>query len=204
MDYFYDQAAHRFINARGHPLAWSTVRNNYRRILDVARTDVARLAQQLRAGEITLAEWQRAMAHQVKLVHVASAVARGGQLQMSQGDWGFVGGRIKDQYAYLRNFANQIASGEQAVNGVISLRADMYVDAGRSTQEALRRRMMGETGYVDERRHLGVAEHCGDCVEYADRGWQPIDSLPEIGDSQCMVRCQCFFQYRLPDGQEGE
>jgi hypothetical protein len=56
------------------------------------------------------------------------------------------------------------------------------------------------SGKQMERRVLGVAEHCSDCVEYAARGWQPIGELPELGDSRCISNCRCHFIYRTADG----
>lgn len=34
------------------------------------------------------------------------------------------------------------------------------------------------------------------CVDYALSGWQPIGTLPPIGDSQCGQNCECRFEFR--------
>ena len=48
-----------------------------------------------------------------------------------------------------------------------------------------------------ERRVLGhpKTEHCADCPPLAALGWQPIGTLPDIGDSECEGRCLCHFVY---------
>jgi hypothetical protein len=65
----------------------------------------------------------------------------------------------------------------------------------------------------EELRVLGEADHCsteddpdGDregCLELAALGWQPIGTLPKIGESVCIVNCHCRFAYRKhgPDGE---
>jgi len=126
----------------------------------------------------------------------AGAGARGGWAQMSQSDWGKVGAQIKAQYAYLNNFAQEIASGKQALNGQVLARADMYGKATHSTYEAIRGQMAEVRGMTEERRVLTPGENCPDCIDYAAQGWQPIGSLPVIGDSVCMTNCRCEFEYR--------
>jgi hypothetical protein len=62
-------------------------------------------------------------------------------------------------------------------------------------------------GAAQERRRLGVAEHCrthGDlegCVELHDLGWQPIGSLPRLGQTPCRTNCKCHWQFRYQDEQ---
>lgn len=55
--------------------------------------------------------------------------------------------------------------------------------------------------FNQERRVLGMAEHCGDCPPLAAMGWQPLGSLPMIGDTECNGHCKCHFEYRVPGGQ---
>lgn len=49
-----------------------------------------------------------------------------------------------------------------------------------------------------ERRVLGQpkTEHCSDCPEFAGLGWQPIGTLPHIGESECGPLCLCHFEYK--------
>jgi hypothetical protein len=48
-----------------------------------------------------------------------------------------------------------------------------------------------------ERRKLGnpPTGHCSDCPPLADMGWQPIGTLPDIGDTECGGFCWCWFEY---------
>jgi hypothetical protein len=48
----------------------------------------------------------------------------------------------------------------------------------------------------EERRVLGVADHCPGCLEQAGLGWQPIGTLDEIGTEECGNNCRCEYEYR--------
>lgn len=171
----------------------------------VAAQDQMRfLTQQLNAHAITTEQWQLEMMQEIKIAHTsAAASARGGWAQMTPGDWGAVGREIRTQYDYLRNFANEITSGKQLLNGTALVRADLYGQAARGTFEEMRRRMMRLLyGMTEEIRRLGHADHCEDCIKFSGH-WAAIGTLPRIGESVCITNCHCRFDYRRPNGKGG-
>ncbi|HLE52711.1 MAG TPA: hypothetical protein VI755_11650 [Anaerolineales bacterium] len=207
--YGWNEATGRYIDLRtGQFVRFADVRDALESVIDASAIRINVLTKSLVDGQISLAEWQSGMLEQVKLAHTASAAsARGGWAQMSQSDWGAAGRLIRTQYDFLRNFSDQIASGEQLLNGTALVRADMYGDAARGTFEEMRRRYERTmNGMEFERRVLGEADHCPDCLDYAAEGWQPIGTLPAIGDSICLTNCHCTFEYRTgtPDIEESE
>ena len=138
----------------------------------------------------------------MKIVHALSAaLSLGGWFNVKPSDWGRVGSLTKWQYERLTNFANEIASGKQALDGRFTLRVNMYAKAARGTGEEIARAVAAENGYTKERRILGVADHCRTagglqgCVELAEKGWEPIGTLPRIGDTPCRTNCHCHFIY---------
>lgn len=77
-------------------------------------------------------------------------------------------------------------------------RAEQYGNAAwQGGQKVLRRRKKASGGARWERRILGhpKTEHCNDCPPLAKLGWQPIGTLPDIGDTECGGRCYCHFEY---------
>ena len=197
--YSWNATAHRYIdNETGRFVSSADIRNSLENLIDQSGLNMNALTQSLQDGKISLADWQTGMMQQIKLTHTASgALANGGWAQMTPSDWGLTGQRIREQYDYLRNFAKQIASGEQPFDGRMLVRADMYADAGNGTYWEIDKRSHLADGYDIGRRVLeSGAEHCDDCLEYASEGWMPIDDIPEIGDSQCMTRCRCEIEYR--------
>lgn len=202
----WNETAGRYIDlSTGRFVPFSDVRDALESVIDVAAERMNSVTQQLIAGDVSLAEWQGVMMEQIKVSHVAAAASsRGGWAQMSQADWGAAGRMIRDQYDYLRNFANEIASGKQALDGRALVRADLYGDAARGTFEQMRRRYeQQQNGMEEERRVLGEADHCPGCLDQAALGWQPIGELDPIGAEECITRCHCTFFYRRM-GADGE
>ena len=137
------------------------------------------------------------MEQQIRTTHAATAAAaKGGWDRMSKSDWGWVGSQVKKQYQYLDKFIRDVESGKMKLNGMVNVRAKMYAYAGRGTYEEMRGRMMKVRGKKEERRVLGVAEHCNGCIAEAARGWQPIGTLAPIGSQECRTHCQCHKIYR--------
>lgn len=191
---YYDMDTGRFVS-------FSSVRDALESVMDYHALQMNALAEKLQAGEISLAAWQRGMMENIKGSHVAAiAAANGGWAQVSQSQWGAAGQQIREQYDYLRNFAAQIASGEQPLDGRFLVRTDMYGDAARDTFEDSRGRLMVTEGFEEESAVLepGV-DHCDGCLERHSEGWQPIGTLLPIGDAECTVRCHCTLIYRRRD-----
>ena len=209
--YGWNEGAGRYIDlASGRFVPFDAVKSELERAVSACSINIERLSDQLIDGEITLAQWQLAMEREVKIGNVAAAaLARGGWAQMSPADWGWVGARIKQQYRYLDNFAREIASGRQLLNGRLRVRADLYAGAMRGTFEESRRRYARiYKDAAEERRVLTPgAEHCEPangkpgCAELAALGWQAVGTLPPIGAATCVTFCQCHFEYRDSKGK---
>ena len=184
------------------------IHQDVERMMEAAAQDMGRASGQLASGRITVEEWRDAMRDASRRLHTSStALAQGSWDGVSAREWGYAGAKLKSEYAYLEKFAQDIASGKQAVftidpetgeripSGRFMARASMYAESGHGTLEASRRRSAIDEGAKWERRVLDDAENCDDCIGYALEGWQPIGTLPEIGDSQCASNCRCSFEY---------
>lgn len=197
--FIWNADAHRYIDSdTGRFVSSSAVRDALENVMDDAALTMNGLSQQLLDGTISLSDWQTGMMSEIKTIHVAStASASGGWAQVTQSQWGAAGQLIREQYDYLRNFASQIASGEQPLDGRVLVRSDMYSDAGRATYEDIRQRGMINLGYEEERYILEDTENaCDGCIDRANEGWQPIGTLEPLGSQECMVRDRCTVEYR--------
>lgn len=189
----------------GRFVSSSAVRDALESVIDQSAMNMNAISQQLINNEISIASWRSSMMREIKLAHTAAASsANGGWAQMTPSDWGFAGQRIRTQYDYLNNFANQIANGEQALNGQVIFRADLYGQAARGAYEAQRQRLEAANGMEEERRILEVSDgaNCAGCLEQADLGWQPIGTLEPIGSQECITNCRCEFEYRRVESGE--
>jgi hypothetical protein len=214
-DFGWNEAAGRYVSLSSRKfVSFLDVRNSLENVMAASGARMNRLTDQLIGEQISLAEWQLGMMEEIKISHTAAAAsARGGWAQMSQADLGATGRLVRAQYDFLRNFANEIASGKQRLDGTARVRTDLYAQAVRGTFEESRRRYERlYDGMEEEARVLGEADHCSSdddptgeregCLELAALGWQPIGVLPKIGESVCITHCHCKFIYRKrgPDG----
>jgi hypothetical protein len=197
-------ASGRYRDERGRFVASSTVRRELDRYLD--NSDPAKaLAEALRGRQLSLADWEVAMRRHVKNTQLnAIALERGGWANMTPADYGRAGQIIREQYGYLRGFANDIASGKQRLDGTLGVRARLYTQAGR--ESFYRSKQANLTAGVDMVRSVRHArDSCSECVSL-DGKWfrvgDPTYKLP--GQRICTKNCRCTEEYgrQTADGVE--
>ena len=196
--YNWDIRAGRYTSrATGRFVSFAEVRGALENVIFATGNNMVVISSQLQNGYITLATWERQMMAEIKALHIASAAAsKGGWAQMTTADWGYVGSKIRAQYDYLRNFASQIYSGKQKLDGRFIVRTKLYGQAGRGTFESMRRREAITKGYDLEIRILGIADHCPGCLQQSALKWQPIGTLDAIGEEECATNCHCYFMFK--------
>jgi hypothetical protein len=194
--YVWEPRASRYRDSRGRFVPATAVRAELDKSIEQSGQTVRALSEQLQRGEINLRQWQLGMIDEIRSSQLAAiASSKGGFAQMTQADYGWAGQRIREQYSYLDNFARQIASGEQRLDGTFPMRAEQYVKASRASHEAMRRREAGKRGDTLERSLLHPADHCDQCVSEAGRGWVPIGELIPVGSRTCMNNCRCTTEF---------
>ena len=195
--YTYDARAYSYRDGAGRFVSDRQVREALDGALDAHTKTVRALGESLRAGRISVAEWQTGMARAIKNAHLYSAAAaRGGWQNMTPADYGRAGQKIRAQYGYLRDFAAQIVDGRQPLDGRFLQCVDLYGQSGRVTYHATERREMEVRGMTEERNVLHPSDHCPGCVDESARGWVPIGSLVPIGSRDCRTRDRCTVAYR--------
>lgn len=195
----WNQTAGRYISLiTGRFVSFSNIRNQLELVITSSAGKMDNISNQLMDGSITLKQWQLQMMENIKLSHIAaSASANGGWAQLSLADWKASSKLVEKQFTFLQKFADQIADGTQKLDGRFLQRVKMYADASRGTFEEMRRRYeLLNNGKTEERRLLGVADHCNSCLDAASLGWQPIGTLPSIGESVCLTNCHCNFEFK--------
>ena len=181
----------------GRYISGRQVRADVARMADNAGRDAARqLTEALRDRRISLAEWQMGMARAVKNVNYAAvAAASGGVNNMTAVERGRAGAIIRKQYGYLRDFAKQIETGEQPLDGRALRRAEMYMDAARGTFHEQKRagyagRHAGAVVMIRSHRHK--QDSCRSCVGLHGKWFRMGD--PEyipVGRRECLTSCGC-------------
>lgn len=192
----WDASRQRYIDLRtGRVISSARVRA----WVDVALTNTERhlqsVTQRLINGEINLPAWATTVQRELKVMHTGlSEIAIGGKAEWSLSQSGRLGARLRMLYEKLNGLALGWEQGLVSPAQMLA-RTDMAVQAGRGTYEGMFRGMMRDSGMTEEMRTLGATVHCSDCPPLAGH-WEPIGTLPGIGDTQCLSRCSCSFDYR--------
>lgn len=195
-----DTTTGRYVSAR-------QVRAEVDRMVDAAGRGSAReLTGALRDGRLSLAEWQTGMARAVKNVNYAAvAAASGGVENMTAVERGRAGHIIRGQYERLRNFAREIETGKQKLDGRAMRRAEMYMDAARGAFHEQKRAGAaaahpGQALMVRSHRHRG--DSCRSCIELHGR-WFPMGSSEyrPVGQRECMTSCRCDEETGVLDAE---
>lgn len=163
-----------------------------------AEDRLAQIIQGVYAKEIAPGVAQVAMRDELRRLTLQNAaLGKGGMEQLNFRDYGKVGQQLRDSYARMSNLLRDVESGKvslaQAMNRVegyaLEARHQYFIAQRAAAQESGRR--------MEERRTLHARESCGDCISYAAMGWQPIGTLPMIGESsKCGKYCRCTMDSR--------
>jgi hypothetical protein len=193
---FRDPATGRFVSE-------STVRSGVDALVQDSAGRMAGLARQLRAGELTTADWLAAQMQAIKDVNLAAAMAaKGGAAQMTPADYGQVGHDIRRQYEYARQMAADVLNGRQPLNGRLNVRASQYANNATIVYERDKRAQAARRGGRFERNQQHSLESCSGCRAQTGRGWVPVGSLVPVGSrSPCGSRCKCSITIvtRVPE-----
>ncbi|KKM97692.1 hypothetical protein LCGC14_1165520 [marine sediment metagenome] len=202
--YLWNERAAQYSDRKsGRFVSRQVIRDQLDKVIDASSQVMRAVSQQLRDGNIGLAEWQLEMMQQIKTTHLAGgAMQRGGWQQMTQADFGRVGQIVRNEYGFLRNFAEQIAIGEQKLDGTLVRRASLYGQQGRPTYLTFWDSTAAQRGFDQERSILNPAEHCAECVSEAAKGFQPIGQMIPIGRRICRSNDRCDKEFR--NSQTGE
>jgi hypothetical protein len=158
------------------------------------------LARRLASEDVTVQQWEAAVRDVVRDTHAAEYVyGKGGINAMTSADWQAINALADEQAAFLRGFAQDVASGKLS-EAQIAARANQYLTSSRQAYERGRASSWGmptlshypadgqdacrsnchchleitETG--EEWRvswRLGGSEHCADCRSRAS-SWSPL------------------------------
>lgn len=166
----------------------------------VMAEEMARAANDLRAGRINDAEWAIRSTDAIKRGHRAVAmIGAGGKANMTASDWGFVGGIVRRELQYFARFAAEIESrpdGAILTDAFVS-RAKSYGAAIYSTHQQMVARRVQRDGTAQFERNVlePGAEHCDGCIAQTALGKVPIGTLVHIGHRDCKMRCRCHIEY---------
>lgn len=175
-----------------------------KRVSDQAALRMRRETQQLIAGIVLLSIWYSSMRSLMNaLYRTIFVVSIGGFAFEDDTARNVFYALVLAQFAWLDNFAAQVSSGAQVLNGSALTRAGMYGTYGNGLYQNIDLYYAYSNGYTEAKRVLGPTEdHCHDdgirqgCIELARKGWMPLGDMVPIGDATCYSNCLCRIVYR--------
>lgn len=192
----WEPRARRYRGPRGQWIGVNSMRELKEQFIEAQKAKMEKLVERMANGDITRREWVLASREVIKGTYVdLYALSKGGRGAMTQSDYGKLGAMLKGQYQRLQEFEAALRDGKLTQQGA-AYRAKLYINSARQVFSEGERGAAQTAGMDEERRVLHPAEHCQDCKDYAARGWQPLGTLPKIGESECRVNCRCTFEFR--------
>jgi hypothetical protein len=141
---------------------------------------VAGLAQRLAAGDVSTAAWEQAMRAEVKKLHInALVLSKGGDMaSITFSDWGRLGYYLREQYAYLHNYAQAVATRDhEALAGMRKPYTEKYLK--------WRAGLYG--GNAKASFYRGLTQNL-------------LPQVPGDGQTQCKTNCKCTLHFQ--EGKE--
>lgn len=202
--YYFNVAAQRYMRAgKAGFVARHHILSLLERVLDGQERTINAATISALDGELAPSVWLARTKALIKDRYLqAAALGAGGWDRLTQTDYGRIGAKLRVQYQYLQGFAEEIAEGTvsqaQALNRIRMYLGGAYAEFYVVERDRLPLPPVGKAWW--ERRILGVAEHCEDCIEYAEMGWQPAGVLPVPTQmSRCGGNCRCELTRKLVD-----
>ena len=193
----YDQRTGRFRDEKGRFLSEKGVEALVDGRINKLDSQLRRFTRMLADGAITLDQWQGSVREAIKAAHLQAAmIGHGGRTGMGAAEYGRIGQRLRQEYAYLQGFALDLL--EQRVSPAMAVaRAGLYAESVRGSFWEGASIRKEQQGYGLMQRVLDpTAQHCSDCVAYSSQGIVPIGSVPLPGQRcACRARCRCSVRY---------
>ncbi len=131
----------------------------------------------------------------------AAVIGAGGIANLTENILTAVNRQITEQFALLDGFIDDLATKGRDVDAKDRARARQYANSAFAVASNVARQFQLDrngAGNLEERRRLGGAEHCEDCLELEGEGWQEAGSLPAIGQGTvCGANCHCWIEVRV-------
>lgn len=170
-----------------------------------AHAQLASFAEAYAQGSLRYAAFINSFKTEIKSEYIRQyLLGIGGRAQMTQRDWGALGGMLREQYKWIDGFAADLADG-LLTDKQLAARAGMYANSAREAFENARARLIKKWGADEEAWDITPGPtNCDDCLFHESEGWKPVGyfPLPGGGFTQCLTNCHCSKRYRK--GATGE
>ncbi len=195
-DYVYDDQRRMWVDAiTGAPLTAETVIEEMRIHQEAARAMLTTLTEQLYAGQISIEQWEIAVASLLKDMHLAQAAhGAGGKDNLDPATVKQVSDTLNKEFTFLQDFALAIVAGLSLAMALS--RIMLYANATQQSFWWAFAHSQGKGAKINWT--LGIAEHCPDCVRLAANSpYTPLTlpTVPGAGHTECKSNCKCGLEF---------
>lgn len=188
----FDKATGQYYNGE-KLVSRTTVLGELDKLIEKASKQSDALIEKLRAGQISLGEWQAQMMRLISDAHhTAEAIGAGGLKAVEDYVRKQTELSIQHQAELLNRYSTRIEAGVAPIHKGW---ARQYVRSSRTSfynAELLRLQENGDNVII---RWIRTAkESCPGCIEASKQSYYPSD-CPEIGSHQCGNNCRCYLVY---------
>ena len=211
--YTYDRTSSRYRSARtGQFVSRSRITSLLETQVNSAEQRLGDLTVALYEGRVAPSVWVEQMRTELNRLHLQnSALGAGGWDNLTQADYGRIGGRIRNDYRRVEQLARDIIN-EDVTIGQANNRVRGYIGNARAeffTAQRDRQRNRppdAEMVTIERRLLFQGAKHCRDCPGHYDRGWEMAGILPlPTEQCECGNFCRCRMISRdVPAEEVGE
>jgi hypothetical protein len=162
--------------------------------------DLTVINQLLIDRKITVAAWEEQTRNGLRRLHTYQYfLGIGGEGNFTPSDRGVLNNKLKQEWGYLRKFAEKINNGEFSEAQFLN-NANLYVSNTNTTYQLAAYKSHSRAGYRWERRIRTKTESCTECLYYELLGWRTIGNLPHPGqDCSCRANCGCYKEFSKAD-----
>lgn len=195
----YDPSAGRYRDKSGRFVSFVKIEALANQEIARTKLKLRNLTKNLYDGKIDLSQWETRFATELKNSHIRLTIlAQGGKKRTALNHYGIAGRKLREEYAFLNNFANQIYQGKVSDKEALN-RAQLYAQSAAQTFYESHNSAKIREGFTEAKRTLSSnANHCPDCPGYSTNGnWIAIALVvPKGKQCACRGRCQCIVEYR--------
>lgn len=153
----------------------------------------AKVTEDYFENRIDLETWSQQMERNLVSHHWAAAALLSGGLLLAL-KAGVLESEVSRQIAFKDGFKADLRRKKVSKPRGVS-RARSYAKAVVVTAKRIEHAIK-KLIYNEARRVRRATESCAACVDYAGRGWIPIEQMPAIGTLTCRWNCKCYIEYR--------
>jgi hypothetical protein len=208
-DYTFDPATGVYRDPNGRAVSGDVLRRSVMRVSANARERLRNETRQLIAGTIMFVVWYERSRNILKALYATIWLLWLGGFLFDDQSWRdlfYI--FVLMQFRRFEEFARQLDTGAQALDGTAVSRAGSYGWYGNAFYQNVKLQRGIAMGHDQARRVLGENEnHCTDsaetpgCIELADLGWMPINHIVPLGGATCRANCLCQIETRKWSGK---